>query len=45
MAEFKVTPEMLKSTSSSLKNINSRFRSVMEGIETYYESYEAKMGQ
>jgi WXG100 family type VII secretion target len=42
MAEFKVTPEMLKSTSSSLKNINSRFRSVMEGIETDMRAMKQK---
>ena len=29
MAEFKVTPEMLKSTASNLKNINSGFKSVL----------------
>jgi WXG100 family type VII secretion target len=33
MSQFKVTPEVLKSTSGSLKSINSKFKTIMGNIE------------
>lgn len=34
MAEFKVTPQRLKSTSANISSINSRFNQLMESIRT-----------
>ena len=42
MAEFKVTPQALRSTSSSIKSINVNFQGVMKDIETEMNKMKKK---
>ncbi|WP_010250268.1 WXG100 family type VII secretion target [Acetivibrio cellulolyticus] len=42
MAEFKVTPQVLRSTSSNIKSINTNFQGVMKDIETEMNKMKKK---
>ncbi|OPZ83048.1 MAG: hypothetical protein BWY74_04524 [Firmicutes bacterium ADurb.Bin419] len=42
MAQFKVTPQALRSTASNIKSINSNFQGVMKDIEKEMTSMKKK---